>query len=53
MTQNVGSIEKIIRSTAGIALIGISIFMPFTHAWWRILTGGIGLIFLFTGASGF
>ncbi|MCB2184311.1 MAG: DUF2892 domain-containing protein [Desulfobulbaceae bacterium] len=49
MKKNIGNTEKVIRITAGIILIGISIFIPFTSTWFRLVTAAIGGIFFGTG----
>jgi hypothetical protein len=48
MTQNVGSIDRVIRVILGLALLGFAIFSGHQYAW----AGYIGIVPLLTAAVG-
>ncbi|TVR93262.1 MAG: DUF2892 domain-containing protein [Spirochaetaceae bacterium] len=49
MTKNVGSVDKVVRVVAGIALVAVGIVLG--GAWWA--AAAVGAVLLFTVATSF
>lgn len=49
MTKNVGSVDKVVRVVAGIALVAVGIVLG--GAWWA--AAAVGAVLLFTATTSF
>lgn len=50
MNLNVGTVDRVIRVVAGLALLAL--FFVYPGAWWLWITAVVGIILVVTGAIG-